>query len=225
MLYYSVRLLCKLLQFQYVYLTFVVMYLIFVHLIILNQVSTVYNIAIATANTEIIANSVIVLFVMEIDENIFSALDAINGKWTAHAAESEEVSTMKEEIERQRKKITFQQEQIDNQREDLRMLHEVVETMQSQVAYLGLWQLRSDKEDLAVTTDIDSAKCVVDTGVQQMDNVEPIALLYDAEEQDVKEPDAAATSSPKTISTCNTFESMATNGSDDNQTHTQERKE
>eukprot|EP00984_Skeletonema_dohrnii_P008777 scaffold3271_cov82-Skeletonema_dohrnii-CCMP3373.AAC.3 len=51
-------------------------------------VSTVYNSAIATSNTDIIVNSVIVLFVMEMDEWIFSTLEAINEKWTKHAAES-----------------------------------------------------------------------------------------------------------------------------------------
>ena len=157
---------------------------------------------------------------MDMDENIFSALDAISGKWTAHTAESENVSEMKEEIERQRKQITSQQEEIDNQRTDLQLLRETVETMQSQVACLGLWQLRSESEDLAAN--IESTKYVVNTGAQQMENVDP---LCEAEEQDVREPIAAATTSPKTISTCNTFESMATNGSDDTGSEPQTVKE
>lgn len=57
---------------------------------------------------------------------------------------------------------------------------------------------------MMTASDIDSAKCVVNTG--------------EAEEQEFEELNAAATS-PKTISTCNTFESMATNGSDDSHTH------
>eukprot|EP00984_Skeletonema_dohrnii_P024485 scaffold13607_cov117-Skeletonema_dohrnii-CCMP3373.AAC.9 len=89
-------------------------------------VSTVYNSAIATSNTEIIANSVIVLFIMEIDEYIFSAVDAINEKWTEHAADNE-VSEMKEETARQGAQIESQQEEIDNLRKDLRMLREAVE--------------------------------------------------------------------------------------------------
>ena len=36
------------------------------------QVSTVYNQAIATSNTDVIANSVIVVFVMDLDEWIFA---------------------------------------------------------------------------------------------------------------------------------------------------------
>ena len=153
------------------------------------------------------------------DEWIFSILEAINEKWTSHSADSEKESEMKEEIEWQKEQIASQQEEIDNQRKDLRRLNEAMETIQSQVAYLGLWQLRFDKKDLAVTTmmtasDIESAKCVINTGLQQMENVDPITLLRETEEQEVKELKAAATS-PKTISTCNTFESMATNGSGD----------
>ena len=48
--------------------------------------------AIATSNTEIILNAVVVLFVMEMDEYIFAALAKINKKWTAHAADSEDSS-------------------------------------------------------------------------------------------------------------------------------------
>eukprot|EP00984_Skeletonema_dohrnii_P014363 scaffold6018_cov94-Skeletonema_dohrnii-CCMP3373.AAC.3 len=92
-------------------------------------VSTVYNSAIATSNTAIIANSVIVLFIMEIDEYIFSAVDAINDKWTEHAADTK-VSDMEKEIARQRAQIETQQEEIDNQRKDLRMLREAVEKIQ-----------------------------------------------------------------------------------------------
>ena len=66
---------------------------------------------------------------MEIDEYIFDALGAINAKWTAHADDSEQVSEMRKELERQRAQIASQQEQIDNQRKDLRMLREAVEAM------------------------------------------------------------------------------------------------
>jgi len=109
---------------------------VFVRLLALAQVSTVYNKAIATSNTAIIANSVIVLFIMEIDEYIFSAVDAINDKWTEHAADTK-VSDMEKEIARQRaqiesqqREIESQQGEIDNQRKDLGMLREAVEKIQ-----------------------------------------------------------------------------------------------
>jgi septal ring factor EnvC (AmiA/AmiB activator) len=89
----------------------------------------VYNKAIATSNTAIIANSVIVLFIMEIDEYIFSAVDAINDKWTEHAADTK-VSDMEKEIARQRAQIESQQGEINNQRKDLGMLREAVEKIQ-----------------------------------------------------------------------------------------------
>ena len=41
-------------------------------------------------------NSVIILFVMEIDEKIFSALVAANENWAKHAAESEELASTSE---------------------------------------------------------------------------------------------------------------------------------
>ena len=103
-----------------------------------------YNSVIATSNTAIVVNSVIVLFVMEIDECIFAAFNAINDKWTEHAAESEEISKMKKELERQRaliasqqEQIASQQEQIDEQRNDLRMLRETVEKMHEAQASAG----------------------------------------------------------------------------------------
>ena len=61
------------------------------------QVSTVYNDAIATSNTNIILNSVVVLFVMDMDEKIFAAIEAINEKWTKD--EDEEAEKKDEEAE------------------------------------------------------------------------------------------------------------------------------
>eukprot|EP00985_Skeletonema_marinoi_P013750 scaffold6859_cov100-Skeletonema_marinoi.AAC.6 len=118
------------------------------------QVSTVYNSAIATSNTDIIVNSVIVLFVMEMDEWIFSTLEAINEKWTKHAAESGDKSAddtdaekrstldeMKGEIELQKAQIAGQQEELDLQKEkmarqsdEITLLREVVQKIQDSLA-------------------------------------------------------------------------------------------
>ena len=116
------------------------------------------NSAIATSNTEIIINSVIVLFVMEIDEHIFAAFNAINDKWTDHAAESEEVSEMRKELERQRAQIASQQEEIDNQRRDLRMLRETVEKIQESQATVAA----------TTTPDNESVECDVCVEAEQM---------------------------------------------------------
>ena len=108
-----------------------------------------YNRAIATSNTDIIINSVAVLFVMEIDERVFSALEAGNEKWTSHAAETEdsssdadtgnksltpemkeEIAFQKEQIESQEKKLMLQEEQMKRQSEDIKMLREAVKQMQ-----------------------------------------------------------------------------------------------
>jgi len=106
---------------------------IYVRLTTLAQVSTVYNKAIATSDTDIIVNSVIVLFIMEIDEYIFSAVDAMNEKWTEHAADTK-VSEMEKEVARQRAQIASQQEKIDNQQKDLKRLREAVEKIQESQA-------------------------------------------------------------------------------------------
>lgn len=117
----------------------------FVRLIPHAQVSTVYNKAIATSDTEIIVNSVIVLFVMEIDEYIFSALDAISEKLTKHASDSEELSSMKEELE---KKLERQREQIDSQQEEIDNQQTQIDSQQKE---LGI--LRSQQEELMLQRD------------------------------------------------------------------------
>mmetsp|Transcript_15753 Transcript_15753/g.26832 ORF Transcript_15753/g.26832 Transcript_15753/m.26832 type:complete len:401 (+) Transcript_15753:3-1205(+) len=185
-------------------------------------VSTVYNKAIATSNTAIIANSVIVLFIMEIDEYIFSAVDAINDKWTEHAADKEvskmkkeiarqraqieladkEVSKMKDEIARQRAQIESQQGEINNQRKDLGMLREAVEKIQkSQAAAVT-----------ASASDSESAECEGDTGGQLMEQVDQSCTMPSTEEQDTQELKAAASSN--TITQCTAHASAAETGSD-----------
>jgi len=195
-----------------------------VRLITLDQVSTVYNSAIATSNTAIIANSVIVLFIMEIDEYIFSAVDAINEKWTEHAADKEvskmkkeiamqraqieladkEVSKMKDEIARQRAQIESQQEEIDNQRKDLRMLREAVEKIQESQTVAAV----------ASASDSESAECEDNTGAQQVEEqVDQITMPSEAE-QKIQELNAAASTSSNTTSACAAHESITTHAAE-----------
>jgi len=120
-------------------------------------VSTVYNSAIATSNTDIIVNSVIVLFVMEMDEWIFSTLEAINEKWTKHAesgdtssddTDAEKGSTideMKDEIELQKAQIAEQQEELDLQKgkmarqsDEIALLREAVQQIQDSIAVAAI---------------------------------------------------------------------------------------
>ena len=111
----------------------------------LTQVSIIYNKAIATSNTDIIVNSVIVLFVMDLDEWIFNLLEACNKNWTAHASgvEAEKegaVKEMKEEMALQKTQIADQQEELEMLRsqqeksalemeEKIAMLRETVEKL------------------------------------------------------------------------------------------------
>eukprot|EP00984_Skeletonema_dohrnii_P033039 scaffold28411_cov83-Skeletonema_dohrnii-CCMP3373.AAC.1 len=105
-------------------------------------VSTVYNKAIAISNTDIIVNAVVVLFVMDLDEWIFSTLEAINEDWTSHVALSDD--EMKEQIASQQDKLRnlceivekiqesqTQMEQIASQQEELKKMCEIVEKMQA----------------------------------------------------------------------------------------------
>ena len=105
------------------------------------QVSTVYNKAIATSNTDIIVNSVIVLFAMDVDEWIFSTLEAINDNWTSHSSASDDemkdkIASQQEELRNLREIVDRMQEsqaqmdQIASQQEELRKLCEIVEKMQ-----------------------------------------------------------------------------------------------
>ncbi len=88
-----------------------------------------YNKAIATSNTEIIVNSVIVLFVMDLDERIFATLEALNDDWTSHAS-SKSASTLALEaenrearmIEEMKLKLALQKAQIADQQENIEML-------------------------------------------------------------------------------------------------------
>ncbi len=107
------------------------------------QVSTVYNRAIATSNTEIIANSVIVLFVMDLDEYVFASLKACNRKWIAHASDSESsaakesaIEEMKEQIALQKTQIASQQEELATQQEDLKLQKEQAARQSNEIAIL-----------------------------------------------------------------------------------------
>jgi hypothetical protein len=74
-----------------------------------------------------IANSVIVLFVMELDEWIFSDLEAINEKWTSRddawsyteAGNGITEIEMKEEIELHKAQIAAQKEELEMLRESM----------------------------------------------------------------------------------------------------------
>jgi molecular chaperone GrpE (heat shock protein) len=95
-----------------------------------SQVSAVYNKAIATTDTEMIANSVIVLFVMEMDEWIFSDLEAINEKWTSRNDSSSDIETGNgSTVNELNEEIALHKAQIAAQQEELGMLRESMENI------------------------------------------------------------------------------------------------
>ena len=143
-----------------------------------------YNNVIATSNTAIIVNSVVVLFVMEIDEVIFSALDAISDKLTEHAAETEEATKMKkelddkrkelerkmnEELEQKRAQIASLEEEIDDQRKDLEQQRAQIVSQQKEID-----DQRKDLQMLreAVEAIQESQAAVADTVTEATSNIE-----------------------------------------------------
>eukprot|EP00984_Skeletonema_dohrnii_P027847 scaffold17539_cov76-Skeletonema_dohrnii-CCMP3373.AAC.2 len=112
--------------------------------VIAETVSAVYNQIVSKNNADLIVNSVIILFVMEMDERVFSALAASNEKWTAHADNSDsgsasEIEKMKEKIESQEKElrilhsqqreITLRMEEMKKQTDEIAMLWEEMHKM------------------------------------------------------------------------------------------------
>ena len=133
-------------------------------------------------------------FVMDVDEYIFSALEASNEKWTAGAGSTrdkmeDEIARQRAEIASQREEIDNQREEIDNQRKDRRLLREAVEKIQvSQAA--------------AVTSDFERTECDRSTNVQHMEQDDQVSISITCEgeaEEIMQELKAAATTSSTTI--------------------------
>eukprot|EP00984_Skeletonema_dohrnii_P036083 scaffold36633_cov261-Skeletonema_dohrnii-CCMP3373.AAC.1 len=160
---------------------------------------------------------------MEIDEYIFSAVDAINEKWTKHAADKEvskmkaQIESQQEEIDNQRKdmekeitrqkaQLESQKEEIDNQRKDLRMLREAVEKIQESQAAAA--ETASDSE---------SAECEGDTGAQQVEQVDQNTMPSKSK-QKIQGLNAAAATSSNTTSECTAHESITTHAADSEDT-------
>ena len=84
-----------------------------------------YNKAIASSNTDIILNAVVVLFVTNLDEWIFAALEAWDENWTAHV--------LKKEVALQKKQITNLQKELDQltkKNGEIAMLREALQIIQ-----------------------------------------------------------------------------------------------
>ena len=86
---------------------------------------------------------------MEIDEYIFSALEAINDKWTKHASGSdaeaekgaieklkEEIALQKAQIISQQEELMLQKDQVARQNGDIAMLRKTVQKTEDSLARL-----------------------------------------------------------------------------------------
>lgn len=100
--------------------------------------STIYNKAIATSNTEIIYNSVIILFVTEMDEKYLEVLVAINSDWVDQIDKQLEMkpdnNNDKEEDEESRTStsVCTKSEEVEKLKRQLELLTERVLRMETE---------------------------------------------------------------------------------------------
>lgn len=98
-------------------------------------VTTVYNIAIATSNTALIENSVIVLFITDLDEMFHRVLMAIDPRWVARLGKEEGQQQQKGDAARLEVLTTENEEMKDDMKQiqiEMEKLRGVVERMQEQ---------------------------------------------------------------------------------------------
>ncbi|EJK53387.1 hypothetical protein THAOC_27192 [Thalassiosira oceanica] len=88
-------------------------------------VSAIYNHAIATSNTEIIINSVAILFIMEIDECFYALIDGINKSWVDRVSGRDEHEQENDtELERLKLEVNELKGQV---LEQLLIIHQLLE--------------------------------------------------------------------------------------------------
>ncbi len=91
-----------------------------------------YNWVISTSITELIVNSVIILFVMALDEAVFLALKAYNQKWIAHA---DTEAIIRKTIDEMKNEIASQQEEmrstIDEMQNDFEVIGRKIDEMKN----------------------------------------------------------------------------------------------
>jgi hypothetical protein len=69
--------------------------------------SAVYNIAIARSNTDIVVNSVIILFIIDIDEQFYRVIFTVTPKWLEKLKEEQACNLRQEEARFERARSAF----------------------------------------------------------------------------------------------------------------------
>merc|ERR1712032_708603 len=100
--------------------------------------STIYNLAIAEKDTEVIYNAVIILFIMEIDESVFGVIDVINKRWID--------KFKKDKSDNDSDSVKSQAEWLAKTQELERKLDELQNKMQLLEQRCGLLPLDTDEE-------------------------------------------------------------------------------
>jgi len=112
-------------------------------------VSTIYNAAIATSNTDIIVNSVVILFITDVDELFYDILMVINPHWVETMSPEEEEESDAEPGRGEKDEEDSQQQQtkrnldyqnlegdVQKLKKDVQVLHKTMDLLQEQNAEL-----------------------------------------------------------------------------------------
>merc|ERR1712194_782129 len=99
--------------------------------------STIYNNAIATTNTDLIANAVIILFVSDLDEMMFSILVVMNPKWLPkdgfQEVMKEKVNTLESKIQQDKLEHLAMKERVTHVEAEHWETKEKVKTLESEM--------------------------------------------------------------------------------------------
>jgi len=96
--------------------------------------STVYNIAIARSNTDIIINTVIILFICDVDEYFYRAIQAASSFWTAGQRDDEKDDDMESRFEELQRRVEARDEQNEQLEMRVNALERVLMAQQTDVS-------------------------------------------------------------------------------------------
>mmetsp|Transcript_26183 Transcript_26183/g.47517 ORF Transcript_26183/g.47517 Transcript_26183/m.47517 type:complete len:255 (-) Transcript_26183:212-976(-) len=101
-------------------------------------VSTLYNFAIATSNTEIIMNSVVILFICDVDELIFEILMVVNSAWVDKLCYQEDNDSVERGSEVEYINKRNLEGAVEDLEKDIQKLQKTMDTMMYENAELKM---------------------------------------------------------------------------------------
>jgi len=98
--------------------------------------STIYNASIATSNTDIIVNSVVILFITDVDELFYEILMVINHRWVRHMRLKEPEERVIDTGNQEKEEEDDSLEEVSHQNLDYQHLEDAVESLTKEVQAL-----------------------------------------------------------------------------------------